>query len=255
MSEFDLELVGVSYVRDSVAILDDISLKIPKGKATAVIGPSGSGKTSILKMAAGLIPPDRGDVFYQEHNLRGFSPRQEEAFRLQMGFAFQDAALWANKSIYENLYLPVKYHFPETPNKDLKQRAETLLRRLGYRDTLDLRPSQLSAGERKIVSFARSIVNDPTLLFLDNPLLSVDPHAADLITGHLTGLKTQGITLFLTSHDPKFLALFSDYIVVIDEGKIIDQGSIEDLKAKRSDRTGRSCTATSKSWEFTMRIF
>ncbi len=233
----DIELREVSYIRDKVIILDKIHLNLHRGKSTAVIGVSGSGKTSLLKMAAGLIPPDAGEVLYGGRSLQSLTPRREDEFRLKTGFCFQDAALWSNKSIYDNITLPVRYHYPATPAKELQGRAEALLRQLGYRDSLQLRPSQLSTGERKIVSFARSVVNNPDILFLDDPLLSVDPHAAELITDYLKGLKARGTTIFLTSHDPRFLASFSDYIVVIDEGRIIDQGAQEELKMSRQPRT------------------
>jgi phospholipid/cholesterol/gamma-HCH transport system ATP-binding protein len=237
-----IELKEVSYIRDKVIILDKINLDLPQGKSTAVIGVSGSGKTSLLKVAAGLIPPDTGDVFYEGRSIQGLSIRREDEFRLKTGFCFQDAALWSNKSIFDNMTLPVRYHFPATPLKELQERADTLLRQLGYRDSLLLRPSQLSTGERKIVSFARSVVNNPDILFLDDPLLSVDPHAAELITNYLKGLKSRGTTIFLTSHDPRFLASFSDFIVVIDEGKVIDQGAQEDLKKSRQPRTDEILT-------------
>lgn len=237
-----IELKEVSYIRDKVIILDTVNFTLPGGKSTAVIGISGSGKTSLLKVAAGLIPPDAGEVLYEDRSVQGLSPRREDEFRLKTGFCFQDAALWSNKSIYDNMTLPVRYHFPATPLKELQERAETLLRQLGYRDSLQLRPSQLSTGEKKIVSFGRSVVNNPDILFLDDPLLSVDPHAGELITNYLKGLKARGTTIFLTSHDPRFLASFSDYIVVIDEGKIIDQGAQEDLKKSRQPRTDEILT-------------
>jgi len=234
--EFDLEMKDVFYIRDSVTILNNINLSFARGKSTAIIGQSGSGKTSLLKMAAGLIPPDGGKVRFKGKNIQNLSPRKEEAFRLIMGFCFQDSALWANKTIYDNMILPVRYHFPEKKQKDLMISSEKLLRSLGYRDLLNLRPSQLSAGERKIVSFGRSIVNNPELLFLDNPLLSVDPEAVDAITNHLMMMKEEGTTIIVTSHEPKFLAKFSDTIIIIDEGKIIANNNLNSIRKKDDKR-------------------
>jgi len=133
------------------------------------MGPSGSGKSTLLKVAAGICVPDSGEVLVEGRSLLRMSDRRLLEFRRASGFMFQDAALWANKTIFENLALPLQIHRQDLAAASVRAEVLAALRRAGLEASAELRPAQMSMGENKIVSFLRAVVLRPALLFLDNP--------------------------------------------------------------------------------------
>ncbi|MBI9104750.1 MAG: ATP-binding cassette domain-containing protein [Spirochaetales bacterium] len=239
MEDYIFELEEVSLYKGGVPILDNISLKIPRGVTTSIMGVSGSGKTTLLKMIAGLIPPDSGKILYQGKNLFSLGKKENDNFRKSMGFVFQDAALWGNKNIYSNLYVPVKYHFPKRADSDIKAIIEKKLEEVGMLSDRNLRPSQLSTGEQKIISFIRGIINDPDTIFLDNPLLSLDHEASELLQKQIKTRSKRGDTILISDQDHEFLSSIVEFVVIIEEGKLLKEGPISELKDSQNPRIAR----------------
>jgi len=225
----ELELKNVTLIKGGVPILDDISLTVRQGEVTAVMGPSGSGKTTLLKMIAGLMPPNRGDVLFRGKDIFSMSKKENEDFRRQSGFVFQDAALWANKSIYENLFIPVKFHYPHMNNGDIRKKILRRLEELGMADNETLRPAQLSIGEQMLIAYIRGTVNDPRILFLDSPLLSLDHQAAQLVKEAISRKAREGCTILISTQDSAFLSLIARNLILIDQGKVLAQDTVEEL--------------------------
>ena len=169
MEEIAVKLENVNAVRDEVRILTDINVEFYHQKTTVIIGPSGCGKSSILKIAAGIVPPEGGNVYIDGKNVLKIPDRELVGLRKSHGFVFQDAALWANKTVAQNLSLPLQFHFQHISDKEIQRRVTETLRRTGYQDEEALKPDQLSAGERKMVSFARAIITEPQLIFFRRP--------------------------------------------------------------------------------------
>jgi phospholipid/cholesterol/gamma-HCH transport system ATP-binding protein len=216
-----IELEEIRITRGAVDIIKDCSLAFPRGKTTIITGSSGCGKSTLLKVAAGIMPPDRGRVYCNGQEYRAMTERRNIEFRRESGFVFQDAALWENQTIYQNIGLPLRFHFPRMTDKEIEQRVTSLLSRIGFWDDPSLRPAQLSSGERKMASFARALITDPEVLFMDAPLLSVDDRAADRMRNITKGLKTDGKTLVISTTNPTLISFLADRIVVMKEGRIL----------------------------------
>jgi len=149
---------------------------------------------------------------------------------------FQDGALWENKSIFENLALPLQVHFPELGADEIRDRVLAMLARGGLADSPSLRPAQLSGGERKIASFLRAAITGPSVVFLDEPTLSIDHTKTALITGMIRDLKAGGCTIFAVTHDPHLASLIADRLVVIDAGRIVVEGPFDAVKRDADPR-------------------
>ena len=200
------------------------------------MGPSGCGKSTLLKVAAGLIPPDRGTVLFRDEDLFGLSDKPLRALRAASGFVFQDAALWENKSIFENLALPLQVHAAHLARAQMEKRVVRMLERGGLAESATLRPAQLSAGERKIVSFLRALMIEPTLLFLDEPTLSIDDTATGKLDAMIRELKARGCSIVAVTHEPRLASTLADRLVVLSAGTVAAEGTFDEVKRSADPR-------------------
>lgn len=220
----ELQEVTVSF--EGYEILTGLSTSFPDKECTCIVGKAGSGKSTMLKTAAGLVVPDRGRVLFRDKDLARMNRAEELAFRKASSFAFQDAALWANQTIYLNLNLPLALHEPNLPKAESDRRIVEAARRAGYSEGLGFRPADLSAGEQKLISLARAIILDPALLFMDEPTASLDEEAVDVLIGILADLKAAGKTLIVVTHDPRLIAKVADHLCVVAAGKVAGFGPV-----------------------------
>jgi len=161
-----------------VEALRDISMQVVKGEMVAIMGPSGCGKTTLLNCLAGLDTIDEGDIFIQGDNLRDLSDNQRTAYRAQrMGFIFQDFNLLPMLNAVENVELPMLVS--GVPSRKARSRAMELLDRVGLVDRARHRPAELSGGQRQRVTIARSLTNDPAIVWADEPTGNLDSESAN----------------------------------------------------------------------------
>jgi ABC-type multidrug transport system ATPase subunit len=215
-----IELKNVSFSAVDGLIIDDVSIDFKTSKTTAIVGPSGCGKSTVLKLAAGLLVPDQGEVLYKDANIAVMSRAENMEFRREGAFVFQDSALWANQSLYQILELPLKIHYPEMKSKRRAERIKAVTELVGYRKNLNIRPSALSMGEQKLIGFARAMLCGPSLLFLDEWTESLDETAADRLIDIVRRKKNEGATILFISHDLRIIKDLADFIVVIVDGKL-----------------------------------
>ncbi len=225
--ETSIELENIRVEKGDTTLFHDMNVSFPKGITSVIMGPSGSGKSTMLKIAAGIDMPDSGTVFVYGKPLMKMSEKEMMAFRKENGFVFQDAALWSNKSVYQNLSLPMEFHFRHLDSVEIRRRINVVLKKIGFRDNPDLRPAQLSIGERKMASFARALVNDPKLIFMDSPLISIDSEIIDRIIGMILELKQAGKTIIISTHNPALVSRVADYLIVIKKGTILETGKFD----------------------------
>jgi ABC-type multidrug transport system ATPase subunit len=145
------------------------------------------------------------------------------AFRKEAAVVFQDSALWANQSLFQILELPLRVHFPHMTNSERERRIKEVAARVGYRKELGVRPSQLSMGEQKLIAFARAIICDPKLLFLDEWTESLDENATQRLIGMVKKMSEQGVAVILVSHDIRIIRDIADIIVIIVGGRVVLQ--------------------------------
>lgn len=217
-------------------MLRGVSLTFPEGRSTVIMGPSGCGKSTLLKVAAGLIPPDGGSVFYKGEDMYWMSERRIREMRKTNGFAFQDAALWENKTILENLALPLQVHCPELSRAEIERRVVKTLERGDLVDSITLRPAQLSGGERKLISFLRAMILEPSLIFLDTPTGTIDPVMAERITAIIREVKSKGCSIIAVTHDRRIASTLADRLVVLSGGILLAEGEFDTVKNSTSPR-------------------
>ncbi len=236
MNEPGIELREIVVRRGDTTALDDVSVLFPEGKTTVILGPSGCGKSTLLKVAAGIALPDSGKVFINGKNLNEMSIRENNAFRRASGFIFQDSALWSNSTIQQNLSLPLRFHYPAMSDEEIAQRVDALVRRVGYHESLTHRPAESSSGERKIVSFLRALVTNPSLLYMDEPLTGIDHQTTERMTDMIRELKREARTIIIVTHDPVLTSQLADYLVVLDRGHLLESGPLAQIvKSTRTE--------------------
>ena len=224
-----IELNHLSVRRGGQYILEDISAKIPAEKTTFILGPSGSGKSTLLKVVAGILPADEGSITINDLPLSTMSDTEMRRFRKMSGFVFADSALWANSTIYQNLSLPLRFHIRNISENDVSRRIEALLARLGFEGDTKMLPSDLSEGQRKLISVARALITDPQLIFMDAPTLSLDAQSSHRIADIVAELKKQNRSIIATTHDPGLTSMTADYLLVLNNGKLIEFGKLTDV--------------------------
>ncbi|ULQ59057.1 ATP-binding cassette domain-containing protein [Brucepastera parasyntrophica] len=220
MTEPIIELQNVSFSAQNLQIVQNISHKFEEGKTTALVGPSGGGKSTVLKLAAGLLLPTEGAVTFRGKDVSVMSRAQNLAFRKASAVVFQDSALWANQSLRQILELPLKIHFPHMTYEARTARITQVLSETGYKKELDIRPSQLSMGEQKLIAFARAMLCDPSLIFLDEWTESLDESAGNRLVKIIKQKKKEEKTIIFVSHDFRVIEDLADYICMIIDGRL-----------------------------------
>ncbi|MGY5034778.1 ABC transporter ATP-binding protein [Streptomyces sp. 900116325] len=196
--------------------LDQVTLQVPKGSLTAVVGPSGSGKSSLLAVAATLITPDTGTVSIDGTPTTGLNRGDlADLRRHKIGIVFQQPNLLSSLTAAEQLQVmaPIDGHNPRSAH----DRAMELLDAVGLADQAGRRPHQLSGGERQRINIARALMNDPTVLLVDEPTSSLDHERGAVVIGLITRLTHQRATAtVLVTHDRTHLTAVDDVVEVHD---------------------------------------
>ncbi|MGA8845479.1 MAG: ABC transporter ATP-binding protein, partial [Nocardioides sp.] len=220
-----LEKVSVSYDREPAVI--DASIEVRDGSVVAVLGPSGCGKSTLLRAVAGLERPTSGTIRWDGEDLGGV-PTHKRGFALM----FQDGQLFSHLTVARN----VGYALHLRRVRDLDGRVERLLALVGLQGYGGRLPGTLSGGERQRVALARSLAAEPRLLLLDEPLSSLDAGLRERLAGDLHDiLRRAGTTTLVVTHDQEEAFALADFLVVMRDGRIVQQGDIADVWAHPAD--------------------
>ena len=207
-------------------VVPDLDLQIRAGECFGLLGPNGAGKTTTLRLALGLTAPDAGEI-----ELLGESvPRRAREARIRIGVVPQADSLDPDFSVYENLLVYGRYFGLD--GETIAARIPTLLEFAGLEGRADARITTLSGGMKRRLSLARALVNDPELLFLDEPTTGLDPQARHLIWDRLKRLLVQGKTILLTTHFMDEAERLCTRLAVMDQGRLIAEGSPQELIAQ-----------------------
>ena len=178
----------------------NISLNIQKGELIIIIGRSGSGKTTLLNLTAGLVRPTQGQVFVDNTDLGAMTDDELSTLRSQkMGFIFQFPSLFPNLTVLENVILPTV--FVSKVEKNVTQKATSLLISLGLKEKSGVFPKQLSAGEQKRVVIARALINHPSIILADEPTSDLDGQTEREIMKILKDINASGVTFLMVTHN------------------------------------------------------
>jgi putative ABC transport system ATP-binding protein len=220
MNLIDLQQVAKRYVNgaDCVIAIDKLTLGIREGAFLGVMGPSGSGKSTLLSVLGVLTRPSSGRVFIDGIDVYGLSPEKQADFRREyLGFIFQSHNLIPYLNALENVMLPLAVS--RLSNVEKRQRAASMLERVGLPDRMLHLPQQLSGGEQERVAIARALVNNPPLLLADEPTGSLDTATSNQVMELLAELHREGQTIVMVTHNRENLEWF-DRTVYLRDGQI-----------------------------------
>ena len=220
-----VELRNVSKIYhlggEEIRALDDVSLDIESGEFISIIGPSGSGKSTLMHILGCLDSPTNGTIRLDGTMIEGASTRELAGIRnRQIGFVFQFFNLLPKLSVLQNVELPMIYS--GTGSRERRDRAMTALKMVELENRSKHRPSQLSGGQQQRVAIARALVNNPKIIFADEPTGNLDSHTGELILELFRKLSGEGRTIILVTHDPEIAAVTPRRIEIRD-GKIAEK--------------------------------
>ncbi|MDR9415445.1 MAG: ABC transporter ATP-binding protein [Gracilimonas sp.] len=214
-----------------LTVVDDINFSIQKGISCAIVGPSGSGKTTLLGLCAGLDRPSSGSISLNGIPLNPLSEDERAEVRNKhVGFVFQTFQLVPTLTALENVMVPLELRGEAT--NEVQKRAVTLLESVGLGDRTHHYPTQLSGGEQQRVAIARAFINQPKILFADEPTGNLDTETGEYIEKLIFDLnEQQGTTLVLVTHDLE-LAKKCDRIIKLKNGQVFDDSHTESKSNK-----------------------
>lgn len=215
-------------------VLNDLSFGIHNGKITTILGFSGAGKTTLMKHILGLAKPTSGSVTVLDTNLGELDELELREFRRNFGMVFQYAALFDNLTSYENVAFPLR-EFTKMNEAEIKDKVMGLLDSVGISQTAAFRlPSELSGGMRKRVGLARGMALDPHIMLYDEPTSGLDPITThmvyDLMRDTHRKNEKNGFTSIIISHDIHATLKYSDYIVFMEKGTVVEHLDVESFK-------------------------
>ncbi|NOU59132.1 ABC transporter ATP-binding protein [Marinifilum caeruleilacunae] len=208
--------------------LSDVNLSIEKGELYGMLGPNGAGKTTTISILSSLLKPDNGEIFYEGKNLY---QNLAECKKL-IGVVPQEIALYDDLSATENLkFWGTLYGIK---GKNLQKKSDELLEFLGLADRKNHKIKTYSGGMKRRINIAAALLHDPKIVFMDEPTVGIDPQSRNLIFEVIEELHSRGLTMIYTTHYMEEAERLCDRIGIIDEGKIIAEGSLDELKTNSS---------------------
>jgi polar amino acid transport system ATP-binding protein len=247
-----VRIEGLSKSFDGRLVLDDIDLDVPRGKIVSIIGSSGGGKTTLLRCVNLLERPDRAQmevggepVFAGERMVC----RDLARLRQSVGMVFQRFNLFPHLTAVENVML-AQIKAARTPEPEAVERAVRLLQRVGLAHRATAYPEQMSGGEQQRVAIARALALQPAVLLFDEPTASLDPESTGEVLKVMRELADDGMTMILVTHELPFAQEVADWVVFIDQGRIVEEGPpLEVLQHPREARTKAYVTGYASHFE------
>ena len=222
-----LDHIGKSWGR--VAALSDVSLQVQRGMFVSLLGPSGCGKTTLLRVIAGTLAPDAGRVIVD-----GADVTRVPTYRRNMGMVFQSFALFPHLSVADNVAFPLQVR--GMPRSEQRERVNEALRMVHLAALAERFPRELSGGQQQRVGLARAIVYQPTILLLDEPLSNLDASLREEMRLEISQVTRQlGITAVYVTHDQREALALSDAIAVMNQGRIVQFGTPEEIYRSPAD--------------------
>lgn len=209
--------VTKKFGKDFTAV-EDISFTLEKGDFAYLIGPTGSGKTTIFRLIIRDLLPDQGEILVGEQNIAKISGSKIPQLRRVVGVIFQDLKLLMDRTVMENIILPLQ--FTGVKEREAKRQAEEVLLQVGLGGKHDKFPIQLSGGERQRVAIARSLIFNPHVLLADEPTGNLDTDTSFQIIDLLESINKRGTTILMTTHNQEIINKAKQRVITIDKGKI-----------------------------------
>ncbi len=224
--EIAIETNNLKKYFDDIHAVDGIDLKIPKGSLYGVLGPNGAGKTTTIRMLSTILHPTSGDA-----KVLGFNIRKEaREIKKRIGVCPQELVLYPRLNAKENIHLIAQMH--GMAKKDYKERTDELLGKMNLLDRSGDLVKSFSGGMKRRINVLMAVIHEPELLFFDEPTAGLDPQSRRVVWDFIRDFQEKECTIILTSHNMEEADDLSDELVIIDHGKIITQGTPDELKGK-----------------------
>lgn len=208
-------------------VLKGIDEHITKGEVVVVIGPSGSGKSTFLRCLNLLETPTSGTITFEDKDITS-KATDINKMREKMGMVFQQFNLFPHKTVCENICLaPIKVK--GLSKEDAKKRAVELLEKVGLTEKIDAYPSSLSGGQKQRIAIARALAMQPDVMLFDEPTSALDPEMVGEVLNVMKDLAKEGMTMVVVTHEMGFAREVGDRILFMDQGKILEQGTPDEL--------------------------
>jgi len=225
-----IEIDNLSFSRSGRTIYDNISMRIPKGKTTAIMGPSGIGKTTMLRLMGGQLLPDSGDIKFKGESIPNMRRTRLFEVRRQMSMLFQSGALFTDMRVFDNIAFPLREH-TKLSEDTIATIVKLKLQAVGLRGAAQLMPCELSGGMARRAALARAIALDPELIMYDEPFAGQDPISMGVLVKLIKALNDAlQLTSVVVTHDVTEVLTIADYIYILADQKVIGSGTPEEIK-------------------------
>ncbi len=225
-----ISIQGLYKSFGDLKVLQGIDLEVFKGENVVVLGRSGSGKSVLIKIIAGLLPPDKGKVNVLGLEVEELSDRELLALRLKIGFSFQSSALYDSMNVRENLEFPLIRNVKNLGQKEIDRTVEESLDAVGLLDKIDQMPSELSGGQRKRIGIARTLMLKPEIMLYDEPTAGLDPITSNDINSLINEVQERyNASAIVITHDLSCAKATGNRLVMLLEGKITRQGTFDEV--------------------------
>jgi ABC-2 type transport system ATP-binding protein len=223
-----LELIGLRRSFDEVVALDDVTFSVPEGAIVGFVGPNGAGKTTAMRIALGVLSPDAGEVRWRGKPLDAIARRR-------FGYMPEERGLYPKMKVREQLVYLARLH--GLPPDHAARRADEIVETMGVEARAGDRVESLSLGNQQRVQLAAALVHEPDVLVLDEPFSGLDPVGVDVLAGVLhRQAQNHGVPVVFSSHQLDLVERICDAVVLIDHGRIVASGTIDELRASRARR-------------------
>jgi len=211
-------------------VLNGVNLELYKGENVVVLGRSGSGKSVLIKIIAGLLKPDEGNVTVLGERVDLLSLRELQELRLRIGFSFQSSALYDGMSVRENLEFPLVRNQRKLNRKQVNDAVEQVLHDVGLSQTINQMPSELSGGQKKRIGIARTLILKPEIMLYDEPTGGIDPITCVDINHLINKVQQQyNTSSIIITHDLTCAKMTGNRVAILVDGKIAKEGSFDDV--------------------------
>jgi phospholipid/cholesterol/gamma-HCH transport system ATP-binding protein len=218
-------------------VLRGIDLDVHKRENVVVLGRSGTGKSVLIKIVAGLLKPDAGDVFVLEKDIQRLNAKELRGLRLKLGFSFQNSALYDSMTVRENLEFPIAQNFRHLKRSQINEAVEEVLEAVGLSQTINQMPAELSGGQKKRIGIARTLILKPEIMLYDEPTAGLDPITSIDINNLINEVQHRyHTTSIIITHDLTCAKTTGDRVAMLLDGKFVTQGSFDEVFASEDER-------------------
>ena len=233
-----IKLENLKKYYDSIHAVDDISLDIPENTIFGIIGKSGAGKSSLVRLMSLLEAPDSGAVWYGERRVDNLPKDELIACRRKIGMIFQNFNLFSSRNAGKNVAYPLEIF--GMPKAQIKKRVTEMLKLVGLEDRENAPISTLSGGQKQRVAIARALATQPDILYCDEATSALDPNTTQSILALIREIqKKMNLTVVMITHQMEVVRDACEYVAVVEDGKVVEQGKVKDIFANPKTKTTR----------------